>query len=273
MKPIAIKIYLVQIFLIVLASSFAFLSIGVPEYDIAFWSASWGSIVHGEIKISLLLGVIPFSNLSLYLCFIFLYLLFEFYGLKTAVYTSLAVGLVLLLQFYLFFGLQKLNPVGFDHHILLSNVPLSNLDQKLMHALAAAVSCGFASIFVLAWILKKLTKDYFMFLRFFFSSVIGFCVFAFVKVYLQKMQDLALISIIMETITPALQFAGLSLLSIIPLYILRLILGFFRGQGISNDDNIITTTGNPLFKAAKTLPPKVQEEPPAEPSQEEITHA
>ena len=163
MKPIAIKIYLVQILLIVLASSFAFLSIGVADHDIAFWNASWGNLINGDAKIPVILGVVPFSNLSLFLSYLFVYLVFEFYGLKTAIYTVFAIAMVMLLQFYLFFTLQTLKPVGVDNHVLLATVPLSYLNPKAIHALAAAISLGFSSIFFMAWVLKKLTKNYFMF--------------------------------------------------------------------------------------------------------------
>lgn len=274
MKPIAIKIYLVQILLIVLASSFAFLSIGVADYNIAFWNASWGNLVHGEAKIPVILGVVPFSNLSLFLSFLFTYLVFEFYGLKTAIYTSLAIAMVMLLQFYLFFTLQTLKPVGVDNHLLLTTLPLSYLNQKAVHALAAAISLGFSSIFILAWLLKKLTKDYFMFFRFFIASSLGFALFVFVRTYIQKMNELGQMSILMESFTPALQFATLTLASIIPLYLLRLILGFFRGRGISGEDHFVGA-GKPLFKgrAPKAVPPA--DKTPidiAPPDEEEITH-
>lgn len=269
MKPIAIKIYLVQILLIVLASSFAFLSIGVADYNIAFWNATWGTLNHGEVKLPVVLGVVPFSNLSLFLSFLFAYLVFEFYGLKTAIYTALAIAMVMLLQFYLFFTLQTLKPVGVDHHELLTNIPLSYLNPKAVHGLAAAISVGFSSIFIMSWLLKKLTKNYFMFFRFSIASVLGFCIFVFVRTDIQKMNELGQMSIIMESFTPALQFAALSLVSIIPLYLLRLVLGFFRGRGITNEE--IEMGAHKSFFKGRTPKPV----PPAHPTpleEEEITH-
>lgn len=266
MKPTPIKIYLVQILLIVLATSFAFLAIGVPEYDVAFWSASWGNITHGQAALPLILGVIPFTNLSLFFCFLFLYLLFEFYGLKLSVYTALAIALVLLLQFYLSFALQKLNPTSLDNQVLLATVPLSNLKQNTIHALSASVVFGFGSIFMLAWSLKKMTKNYFMFFRFCIASALGFCVFVFINQYLQHQNHLALISIVMASITPSLQFAILSVFAIVPLYLLRLVLGLFRGRGISNDASFASS--KPMFKTEapiavekeKTVPEDLVEE-------------
>ncbi len=264
MKPIPIKIYLVQILLVVLAASFAFLSLSAPDNDVVFWSATWGTVTHGQIVMPIVLGVVPFANLSVFFGFLFLYLLFEFYGFKMALYTSLAISLVLLMQFYLFFGLEHFNPENLNHQALLPTVPLSHLNQNLVHALAAAITLGFSTYFLFAWLIKKSTRSYFMFFRFVLASPPGFFVFVFVKTYILKRDELGDVSILIESIPLTLQFVALSIVTVIPLYVLRLLLGAFRGRGIGRDDDF-SDSSKPLFKTKAAAPPDedTHSQPPA----------
>lgn len=248
MQPIIIRTYLVQILLLVMATSFAFLAIGVPENEIAFWTAQWGSLTHGEAQIPIVLGVIPFSNLALFLSFCFLYLSFEFYGFKSAFYGALCIAIVLLGQFYLFYALQKFSPVGLSNNLLMATVPLSNYSQQEVHAMCTAVGIGFPAILTFAVFFKKITKNYFMFIRFSLGGSLGFAVFVGIREFVGRFGELGPMSIFMESITPYLQYVVLSLVIVPALYILRVFLGIFRGKSVEGEWQAMSGSRG-LFKA------------------------
>lgn len=230
MKPLPSQIYLLQIVLLVLAAFLVFLGLFYAAEDLMLWPATWGYIRHQGNELPVILGVINFAHLATFLGFLLLYLCFEFYGLKTGLYSVLALAVMMTTAYFLFEGLtwitQHTQKSYFDRNII-SFFTLTKMDFA---SLLLAFTIGISVIFLLAAALKKLTQNYFMFFRYTIAALIGFAVFVAVEFFFRYFREYDLQTILLFTITPAIQFAILVLLSVVPLYLLRLVLGIFRGH-------------------------------------------
>lgn len=257
MKPLQTKIFLVQGLLAAAAAYFVFLTFTIPDTQISFWHAEWGSLKHGEMQIPLILGVISFHNLVFFLNSLFLYLLFELYGFKHAIVTALSLSVMMVLHYYLFFGLHEFDAVQGNPLFTDITPILSGTSQNQVLSTSGAYSLGMISTFILSWCLRKLTKNHLMFLRFVLSNTVGLTVFFALRHWFVNFQNLAPTSIFIDAITPGLQFLALTVLSVFPLYFLRFLFGLFRGKKNDDDWDVSEKT---LFKTSNHH------------SEQEITH-
>jgi hypothetical protein len=236
-KPLKNETFLVENLLIGLAVLLALLGFVLSEYNVAFWYGPWGYVTHGEVKQPIILGVVPLANLGYFLSFLFLYLLFEFYGFKHAFYTTLTLGLLILATYGTFEGLKWLHVETADEQEYRELKQFLTYSLKDIYSIVAAIILGHTTTFLLAVSLRRLTHNYFMFFRFTIAATCGFTVFVAVRIYLLYWQTLAPMSMLMMAATPLAQFLTGILLALVPLYILRLVLGIFRGHSkISSDE-------------------------------------
>src|SRR3989339_1993593 len=173
MKPINPPTYFVQHLLYALAMCLATLGIILGTKMLTFFPATWGYLSQGNLSEPIILGIIPTFNAALFLCYLCLYLNFEFYGFKTAFYGTLSVGSLIVVLFFIFkfypdYGLNASENTG-DQTI---KDLISMSEFKAVKMLLSVGSSFFVS-FVFAAAIKKLTRNYFMFLRFPLASICG----------------------------------------------------------------------------------------------------
>jgi len=230
MQPIKPKVYIVQNLLIALATVVAVFGFLFAQKVFNFHDSLWGYLQEGELKQPVYLGVVPLPILAAFVSFIFIYLLFELYGFKSGFYglisaatgTGLAYGLTL----YLRMSRMAATDSGYD---LLLNQLFNHHPRDVLAWLASLVVGPFVALIVAAT-LKRFTHNYFMFFRYMIASPIGFAAAVGTSVFITLAGHEALRIMLLQTITPIAQFAGLTALSLPGLYILRLLFGLFRGR-------------------------------------------
>ncbi len=275
MKPIKSRTFLVQQFLIVLATTLAVMGLVLAIKTVPFFiGLNASQLETGEIHLELGSGMIGLNYLALYVSYICLYLVFEFYSFKPAFYATLNIGGALFLCYALAtFILNNTLDVENSHNDALL-FDMLNFDYQKTIAITLAVLTGFSLSFFVAAGIKYVTRNYFMFIRFPIASVVGLTTFVAVDIYIGKMGELATQSMLMAAITPLSQYLALILASVIPLYILRLILGIFRGRVIEDKEPSSTTTNKSMFKASEPAIPQVATPavtPPAVEDEKETT--
>lgn len=249
LKPIKVQTYLVQNLLIILTASLTLLGFVLSAYNVTFWNGSWGKVIHGSIEQHVVLGVVPLAHLGYFTSFIFLYLLFEFYGFKHAFYTSFNLGLLILGTYGLFQALKLLPLDNADVDAYREYRDFLSFTLKDVYSIVAAIIAGNTVTFTLAALIKKLTRSYLMFLRFIPAALAGFAVFVGVRIFLVNWNVLAPISMLMMAVTPMAQFAVGIIGMVIPLYLLRMLLGLFRGRG-EGESTDKTPHGKGIFKTS-----------------------
>ena len=132
---------------------------------------------------------------------------------------------------------------------------------KTVLSLTAATAAGFITTFILAAGIKKLTHNYFMFIRFPIAAFIGFGVFTAIYTFVTELNEAAYESMVLDGITPLSHFLALILAAVVPLYILRLFMGLFRGW--ARDDESETTKAKSMFKGAEPEEEIMAEEKPS----------
>lgn len=264
MKPIKHSTYLVKILFTFIAATFILFSYLLSAKTIPFYpSLNLTTLENGEQLFEILTGTIPISHVGLFLGFLFLYLNMEFYGLKTALYSTLGAVATLFMSFGL---LTLLFDMGLDEEAsridyLISELFRPNLKETI--SFSASLGIGFVTTFVLATFFKKITRDYFMFLRFPLASLIGFFALTFVGVFISMQGQLAPMSMLYETIPWYSHFVAMILVSVIPLYIIRIFFGFFRGRPAK------LKTPQAVFKPAEDAPLPLDETKESENDSEE----
>lgn len=246
MKALQPRIYLVQVLLLMMAASLVVLGFLFPHEDITFWPATFGYLVQGQDKYPLVIGVMGITPFTQFLGFLLLYLSFEFYGLKPALYAVLSLALVMAALYFLlgFLAQASIDPrtAPIDRRILMFFTP----SHREFVATLCAFLFGQSLTFILAAGLKKLTQNYFMFFRYTIAALIGLLSAAALHAALlletaSSWEDFAIVSA-----TPAAQAATFVILSIIPLYLLRLFLGIFRGRPQKDDPKTVPEQQPPV---------------------------
>jgi len=230
MQPIKPKVYIVQNLLIALATVVAVFGFLFAQKVFNFHDSLWGYLQEGELKQPVYLGVVPLPILAAFVSFIFIYLLFELYGFKSGFYglisaatgTGLAYGLTL----YLRMSRMAATDSGYD---LLLNQLFNHHPRDVLAWLASLLIGPFMALLV-AVVLKRFTHNYFMFFRYMIAAPIGFAAAACTSVFITLAGHETLRIMLLQTITPIAQFAGLTALSLPGLYVLRLLFGLFRGR-------------------------------------------
>jgi len=262
MKAIKARTFFVQNILITISILFAVLGFILMAKSIPFFPSIEAISANGETKINITQSFMSLSHLGLYFSFVFIYLMFEFYGFKPAFYTSINIAISILICYGLIYLLQNftLNAETSELDLLYSQVFLYHLRDTI--ALSLAILLSFCISIFLATVLKMIMRNYFMFIRFPIVAAICFAIFTWIHIYISQFDSLAMISMIQNSVTPYSQFLALILASIIPLYIFRLILGLFRGWASDVDE---FATDKNLFKGkeAQEIPPapKLQDAP------------
>jgi hypothetical protein len=250
MKPIKARSFFIRDLLYTLAILCTVFGFIFLEKTVPFSYSIWGHLKDGNIEQPILLGIVPLNFITTYISFLCAYLLFEFYGFKTALYASLNLVVAILGTYGIFWLMQQyyLDPIASKtDEIILS---LIKHDIRTLIAVVAPLFIGFFSTFFLAAIIKRITRNYFMFFRFTIASIIGFSLFIMSHTYLNYFDTYALRSMLIYMVTPAAQFLLAISASVIPLYLLRLILGMFRGWQKHEDDTEMATSGG-MFKGAE----------------------
>lgn len=273
MKPIKTKSFLVQIGLIVFAVMLGVLGFVLSAKSIPFFPSVQATLVNEETTIRVAQGIMPLSHAFLFLSFLLIWLVFEFYGFKPAFYTSLNLAGAILGCYGLFILLKRflLDPQRSVLDDALAQV--LPLNPRLVLSLVAGVLVGFSLALMLGALIKKLTRNYFMFIRFPIAAAVGLGTLAGISIYVMNLNILSPASMLLDAVAPASHFLALIIASVIPLYVLRLFLGIFRGR-VCDDENE-DLSDKSLFKGAdqvgqpapppaparKSLPPTPQEEP------------
>lgn len=266
MKPVKNKIFLIQFLLLVFSTSFTMLTLFIGDKTIIFWPSSFGVINENQ---QIFLGVAPLSLLSMSISFLFIYLLFEFYGFKNAFYALLLNSLSLIGVYYVFFGISKLPFIISNQYY--ETIKLTPIVLKLTQILSLALSFlgGQFVTLLLAATVKKITRNYFMFLRYSIAGICGFTLWNGLNVYLGHFQKFAIESMISMAITPVAQGIVFILATVVPLYVLRLVLVFFRGR-IDDGNEEANSDGN-LFRGNGDIPVEDSKKSNEKQEKDEIT--
>lgn len=242
---------MIQNLFIALAILFSVVGVIFSAKIITIVPSSFGSIADGEVQLPLYLGIIPLSSLTHFLGFVFIYLMFEFYGFKPAFYTSINQGVSALtcLAVLYFIVHYTIDVQASSYDDILSQFLVYDKKNSLIRV--SSFVAGNCTTIFFASILKKLMRHYFMFIRFPISSAFGFSVTVATSVYLSNYATLAPRSMFLTAITPAAQFLAMIVVTVIPLYLLRLIFGLFRGWSRAED----TQPSQPksLFKSSEPV--------------------
>ncbi len=230
MQPIKPKVYLVQNLLIALATVFAIFGFLFAQKVFNFHEALWGYLQEGDLKQPVYLGIVPLPILAAFVSFVFVYLLFEFYGFKSGFYglisaatgTGMAYGLTL----YLRLSRMAATDSGYD---LLLNQLFNHHPRDVLAWLASLIAGPFMALLV-AVVLKRFTHNYFMFFRYLIAAPIGFAAAVASSVFITLAGHESPRIMLLHTLTPIAQFTGFTVLSLPGLYVLRLLFGLFRGR-------------------------------------------
>lgn len=230
MKSLKTKVHFVQILLTALAATTGILATLFAPENITFTTGSWGFINTTETQVPFFFGVISVFHLLGFLSFIFIYLSFEFYGFKNAFYTLINIVIVMCATESIMIFIKHLNETSPNIFFDANHIQLLPLSQRDFGIQTLAYAAGLTTTLLIATFLQKLSRDYFMFFRYTLASIIGFAVLIFLEFGLTQgrfqFDDVGLAT----AATPAAQYFALILAFIVPLYILRLFLGIFRGR-------------------------------------------
>jgi len=246
MKALKTPSYLVQNILLVLCGALMVFGFLFMKKTIVITEGPWGFLHDGTNKIPLVLGEFPLFHMSLFLSFLCSYLLFEFYGFKIAFYSGISLILSIAATYLLFDNMIKytIDPdLNFDYAVY------DNFNYNKITVLAYSLGILFlyTTTFIMAALIKRLTRTYFMFIRYPIASALGFTAFIAVIIYLQNFQYLAVQSMLYEAASPLAQFLLMIGVSLIPLYLLRLLLGIFRGRAPKEVEEVENKSST-LFK-------------------------
>lgn len=249
MKPIISRTFLIQNLFIALAVLFSVVAVIFSAKIVTIIPSSFGSVADGEVQIPIYMGIVPLSTLANFLGFVFIYLMFEFYGFKPAFYTAINQGVSSLVCFAVLYLIvtYTMDAQASPYDDILSQFLV--YDKKSSSILIMSFVAGNCTTVFLASILKKIMRNYFMFLRFPICSALGFSVTVAISVYLTHLGTLASRSMLLNAITPAAQYLVMIVVTVIPLYLLRLIFGMFRGW--SKAEDIQPSTSKSLFKSSE----------------------
>lgn len=251
-----------QTWLVVVATVLTLLGFIFAGQDLSLTPAPWGFVQNGDTEYPLMLGVISFTHLGFFLGFLFLYLNFEFYGFRSGFYPVIALSLTMIGVFFLYGLMNKLSagtPIAYYDRRLFS---MFLLDERDMLATVTAYAVGFSVIFSVASALKRLTRNYFMFFRFPIATAIGLALFVALQTLLSREKPFVFntsdlqVLFIERALTPAVQFAVFIVGAVIPLYLLRLFLGMFRGKAEAEPvapatPAVVATNAMPLSKPSR----------------------
>ena len=230
MKSLKTKTYFLQTFLTAMATTMAVLATLFANDNITFTRGSWGFIDAGGTQVPFFFGVISVFHCLGFLSFVFIYLSFELYGLKSAIYTTLTTLLVMSSVYALMLGIQHLNTNSPDLFFDSRHITFQILSHRDFVINVLPLAAGIVITVLFAALLQKMTRDYFMFFRYTLAAVIGFVALVFLEFTLKSGQ-FHLDEIELATaLTPVAQYLALIIGFIVPLYIFRLFLGPFRGR-------------------------------------------
>lgn len=258
MKTLPNQIHLLQILLVCFASGIAILGLVFFGQDVTFWPNLWGYIEHGTTQLPVILGVVPFTHVAFFLSYLALYLAFEFYGFKSGFYGTLGCTVVMGLSYFLFAAVA-----WWQTHEGLTFLPRSILtvldhDRILVCKTLLAFALGGITAFSLAGLIRKITQDYFMFLRYPLASILGLGLFSMVQAFLAGGNNITVEDRLLYGITPAAQFAVAVLVTLIPLYFIRLFLGIFKGS--FSNESATQTPNQANITPTNTSAPKASNE-------------
>lgn len=276
MKVLNTRVYLLQILLLCLACGLAFWGLVFFEQEITFWPNNWGYIEHNQSQFPVVLGVVSFVNFAFFLSYLALYLVFEFYGFRSSFYGLMGTVATLSLSYFAFVGLRWLNMnEGID---FFPKSVLAFLDHKRFQICLTLLSFaigGFISL-ALAAIIRKITAGYFMFLRYPIASSLGLSCFALAVTFLTSTEIPSWEDRLLQGATPAAQFIVAVVATLIPLYLIRMLCGIFKGGAtdaspvtpVEENQKSASPTQTPIasgladtpFSVPKSAPPKVQED-------------
>lgn len=264
MKALKTRTFLVLHILTALSVMAALIGFIFCDKLMVFWPAIWGFMNHGDAQLPIILGVAPLSLLAYFLSFLFTYLVFEFYGFKQGFYNTVGIASAMAASFGVFwllkkYGLDRSNP---DYDDIFVTFLVQG--RRFTVASMVAVLGGFTTCLIIAAGIKKLMRDYFMFIRYPIAGILGWAVFVILYTYISYFGILAPESMLFYAVTPAAQSVILVIGSVVPLYLLRLVFGFFRGWAGKNSETPDTRKRMSFFKTATptevALPAKSEQE-------------
>jgi hypothetical protein len=258
--------YVVGQFLLLLAFAFALVALPFRDEFLLIWPNVWGYLEHGDVSVPVVLGRIPFGLALNFLGMIFFYLYFEFYGFKSAWKAVIGMLLSLTLLFFGFTELGRLQSLGILRLESTTEISWFGLDIRNFLALTLSLGAYWMVLITLASTLKKLTKNYFMFFRFFIAHTVAACLYISIGMYLQNFDKLAPESMALESLPYVAQLVLGSIGVLVPLYLIRLVLAPWKGSYQKPEKK----KAKSLFKAP---PPQAQESNLIDRDEEYTDHA
>lgn len=224
MKSLNTQIHLLQVMLIIAATTLTLVGFLFSSQNM---TAVLGTIDYSEAHYPV---IVNFTHLAYFLGFLSTYLSFEFYGFKTGLFTVLGLSLMMAGLYFLFFILNDLADTYripfFDKRILGFFVyPYPDFVANLI-----AFLTGQSLALTVSGVIKKITRNYFMFLRYPLGALAGFTLYVSVSTYLTTVGTLATEQMFSQAVSPMAEFLLFIFASVIPLYLIRLFLGLFRGH-------------------------------------------
>lgn len=254
MKSLNTQIHLLQVILIVAATTLTLTGFLFSSQNM---TAVLGTIDYGEAHYPV---IVNFTHLAYFLGFLSTYLSFEFYGFKTGLFTVLGLSLMMTGLYFLFF---VLNDMADTYRIPFFDKRILGFFVYPYPDFVAGLVAFFASqslALTISGIIKKITRNYFMFLRYPLGALAGFTLYVAVSTYLTTAGTLTSEQMLAQAVPPAAEFLLFIFVSVIPLYLIRLFLGLFRGRDkkkkVQNDAPSETASPN-----AATLPSSASPEP------------
>lgn len=253
MKPLNTQIHVLQVLLIIAATTLTLVGFLFSSQNM---TAVLGTIDYGEAHYPV---IVNFTHLAYFLGFLATYLSFEFYGFKTGIFTVLGLSLMMTGLYFLFFVLNDMADTYripfFDKRILGFFVyPYPDFVAGLT-AFFGAQTLALS----IAAVIKKITRNYFMFLRYPLGALAGFAFYVAVSTYLTTAGTLTMEQMLAQGVPPAAEFLIFIFASVVPLYLIRLFLGIFRGRDKKNKTQNNESPAQPGQNAAVAPAPSAPE--------------
>lgn len=255
MKPIRTKTFLVKQILFALSIMLVLFSYLMLIQEMPFFPTIKLMPVDGEYHLEIGKGLITVSYVASFLAFMASYLIFEFYGFKSALYSVLGCGLAVLL----FHGCSELvqqyllDPENSRMDSIMTEVLHRPLDMVVGYT--GGLVAGWTLTLMVAAIIKVITRNYFMVIRYPIAACLGMAAFLAINTYVTGFQVMALQSMPYVAAPTASQLLAMVIGSVIPLYLLRLLFGLFRGRQRDDEtDHEPKNKSKGLFKGTKDEP-------------------
>ncbi len=221
MKPIYSRTYLIQYLLCALSAQLIFASFFSQNLQWPFFPNLTATQNAGSFEYTLGPGFITGQEISLFLGYLFLYLSYEFYGIRSAWQTAVALPVATLSLALVPQILVPQLPEATTTHLMSTSATIS---------FSIAITASLLVVFSVAGTLKTLTRQYLMFTRYIPALGLGFLTLVSIQKFAGGAFQKGVLQIYQEALPSLSHYLALTLAGLIPLYLLRTVLGLFKGR-------------------------------------------